>query len=92
MRQFLSNFVILKVADLNNNKHLLNCDKIRIEAYQGHWFRVFRIVPATDLIHDIQLVRANGRNIVVQQLPTLLNVTLCVRMHTLLHVIACCWE
>ena len=28
--------------------------------------------------------RANGRNIVGQQLPTLL--------HTLLHVVACCWE
>ena len=30
--------------------------------------------------------RANGRNIVGQQLPTLLDVTCCVRLHTLLHV------
>ena len=27
-----------------------------------------------------------------QQLPTLLDVTRCVRFHTLLHVVACCWE
>ena len=32
--------------------------------------------------------RANGRNIVGQQLPTLLDVTCCVRLHTLLHVVA----
>ena len=34
--------------------------------------------------------RANGRIIVGQQLPTLLNVTCCVRLHTLLHVVWCC--
>ena len=34
--------------------------------------------------------RANlGRNIVGKQLPTLLYVTCCVRLHTLLHVVAC---
>ena len=33
---------------------------------------------------------ANGRNIVGQQLPTLLNVTCCIRLHTLLHVVGCC--
>ena len=33
--------------------------------------------------------RANGRNIVGQQLPTLLDVTCCVRLHTLLHVVGC---
>ena len=32
---------------------------------------------------------ANGRNIVGQQLPTLLDVTYCVRLHTLLHVVGC---
>ena len=32
--------------------------------------------------------RANGRNIVGQQLPTLSDVTCCVRLHTLLHVVA----
>ena len=32
--------------------------------------------------------RANGRNIVGRQLPTLLDVTCCVRLHTLLHVVA----
>ena len=34
--------------------------------------------------------RANGRNIVGQQLPTLLDVTCCVRLYTLLHVVGCC--
>ena len=34
--------------------------------------------------------RTNGRNIVGQQLPTLLDVTCCVRLHTLLHVVGCC--
>ena len=36
--------------------------------------------------------RAKGRNIVGQQLPTLLYITCCIRFHTLLHVVACCWE
>ena len=33
---------------------------------------------------------ANGPNIVGQQLLTLLDVTCCVRFHTLLHVVGCC--
>ena len=36
-------------------------------------------------------LRANGSNIVDQQLPTLLDVTCCVRLHTLLHVVGCCY-
>ena len=36
--------------------------------------------------------RANGSNSVGQQLPTLFNVTCCVCLYTLLHVVACCWE
>ena len=35
--------------------------------------------------------RTNGRNIVGQQLPTLLDVACCVRLHILLHVVGCCW-
>ena len=35
---------------------------------------------------------AHGRNIVAQQLATLLNVTCCVRLQTLLHVVESCWE
>ena len=35
-------------------------------------------------------LRANGRNIVDQPLPTLLDVTCCVHLHTLLHVVVCC--
>ena len=34
--------------------------------------------------------RANGPNIVGQQLLTLLDVTCCVRFHKLLDVVACC--
>ena len=34
--------------------------------------------------------RANGFNIVGQQLPTLLDITCCVRLHTLFHVVGCC--
>ena len=37
-------------------------------------------------------LRANGRNIVGQQLPALLDVACCVRLQTLLHVVACCCE
>ena len=33
---------------------------------------------------------ANGRNIVDQQLPTLLDVTCCVRLKTLLYVVGSC--
>ena len=35
-------------------------------------------------------LRTNGRNIVGQQLRTLLDVTCCVCLHTLLHVVGCC--
>ena len=38
------------------------------------------------------MLRANGPNVVWQQLPTLLDVTCCVRLYTLLHVVACCWK
>ena len=43
----------------------------------------------TSLVGRIRL-RANGRNIVVHQLPTLLDVACCVRLHTLLYVLGCC--
>ena len=36
--------------------------------------------------------QANACNIVGQQLPTLLDFTECIRLHTLLQVVACCWE
>ena len=38
------------------------------------------------------MLRANGPNVVCQQLPTLLDVTCCVGLYTLLHVVACCWK
>ena len=34
--------------------------------------------------------RANGRNIIGYRLPTFLDVTCCVRLHTMLHFAACC--
>ena len=34
--------------------------------------------------------RANGRNIVGQKPPTLLDVTCCVRLHTMLHAVVSC--
>ena len=34
--------------------------------------------------------RSNRRNIAGQQLPTLLDVTCCVRLHTLLQIVGCC--
>ena len=45
---------------------------------------------ATKLSETIIKPRANGRNIVSQQLPKLLDVTCCVRLHTLLHVVGSC--
>ena len=41
------------------------------------------------MFYNIRL-RANGRNIIDQQLPALLDVTCCVSLHTLLHVVECC--
>ena len=51
-----------------------------------------RLFPETKFLGRSRLVRlrANGRNIVDQQLPTLVDVTCCVRLHTLLHVVGCC--
>ena len=47
--------------------------------------KIMRII----LLHNIRLPE-NGCNIVDQQLPTLLDVTSCVHLHTLLHVVGCC--
>ena len=49
------------------------------------YWKIMRII----LLHNIRLP-ANGCNIVDQQLPTLLDVTSCVHLHTLLHVVGCC--
>ena len=52
--------------------------------------RALLLDPPLVVTLGILTPRANGRNIVGQQLPTLLDVTCCVRLHTLLHVVACC--
>ena len=46
------------------------------------------------LVRELCFVKSHtrGRNIVGQQLPTLLDVTCCVHLHTLLHAVTCCWE
>ena len=57
------------------------------------WFTFFMMSDVITSCHLRSLFlkpRANGRNIVGQQLPTLLDVTWCVRLHTLLHVVGCC--
>ena len=55
-------------------------------------FYVIKILRALTCVAKFASVEINlnGRNMVDQQLPTLLDVTCCVRMHILLH--ACCWE
>ena len=47
--------------------------------------------PLYHFCNPIFRLRANERNIVDQQLPTLLDVTCCVRLHTPLHVVGCCY-
>ena len=46
------------------------------------------------LVRKLCVVKPHGnvRNIVGQRLQTLLGVTCCVRLHTLLQIVACCWE
>ena len=57
---------------------------------------VTRMVPVCTLVVVFFVkifylrLRANGHNIVDQQLPTLLDVTCCVGLHTLLRVVEWC--
>ena len=54
--------------------------------------KLYRSILCTSKLKSTKVnPRTNGRNIVGQQLPTLMDVTCCVRLHTLLHVVACCW-
>ena len=73
---------------------------------QQNWGIIFKIQPflvKSPLGCDKPLIsilsvgiplklRADGRNIVGQQLPTLLDVTYRVYLNTLFYVAACCWE
>ena len=47
---------------------------------------------AGEVTEAVSPVRANGHNIVDQKFPTLLDVTDCVRLQTLLHAVAGFWE
>ena len=55
--------------------------------------RRFQKCPSNQRICAVCLEpRAKEHKILGQQFATLLDVTRCVRLHTLLHVVACCWE
>ena len=44
----------------------------------------------SDVLYEHQFIITLRKRVVGQQLPTLLDVTCCVRLHTLLHILACC--
>ena len=62
------------------------CFIVRIQVIGISLIRIKRHFPWAAFTSAVP--HANGRNIVGQQLPTLLDVKCCVRLHTLLHVVA----
>ena len=64
-----------------------------VPAPDSHIRRMLAWSPTRDVARNSK-APGNGHKIVGQQLPTLLYVTCCVHLHTLvqLHVVACCWE
>ena len=62
----------------------------RIGLFQNQAMILFVVPPKLCISIVFQLQLANGRNIVDQKLPTLLDVTCFVRLHTLLHVVGRC--
>ena len=67
----------ISVHVMFSQRAVSNCCPIHVHMY------------AKLLTNSLKL-RANGRNILGQQLPTLLDVTRWVRLHTLLHFVGCC--
>ena len=66
---------------------MFNRFSLTLKKFNAYRFRVkafFQFVSCGIMLH------ANGRNIIGQQLPTLLDVTFCVRLHTLLYVVGSC--
>ena len=63
------------------------CVPLLFRRHSSHRWPPAKLCSAT-----LNMLRAKGRNIVGQQLPTLLDVTCCVCLHSLLHLVACCWE
>ena len=47
-------------------------------------------VKSYSMQYEHQFIITLRKRVVGQQLPTLLGVTCCVRLHTLLHILACC--
>ena len=64
------------------------CLSIRDSKMEGVPIKI--LVQATSKLFGSVKPRANGRNIVGQQLPSLLDVTCYVCLYTLLHVVRCC--
>ena len=83
--QFKNAFSAFPICYLSQLKHL------NMNAFipGKHARRTSFIKPELSSLWELKPL-ANGRNIVGQQLSTLLDVTCCVRLHTLLHVVACC--
>ena len=44
----------------------------------------------SDVLYEHQFIIILHKRVVGHQLPTLFDVTCCVRLHTLLHILACC--
>ena len=90
-RDFNSGLRDYKSSALTGRPHCLPL--LRIICCFFVWFTFFMM---SDVITSCHLrcmflkPRANGRNNVGQQLPILLDVTWCVRLHTLLHVVGWC--
>ena len=81
--QFKNAFSAFPICYLSQLKHL------NMNAFipGKHARRTSFIKPELSSLWELKPL-ANGRNIVGQQLSTLLDVTCCVRLHTLLHVVA----
>ena len=74
-------------------KHLLERFKTEsIRKLSNFNFQQTKTLYQNNLSHLTFFFRlcANGRNIVDQQLPKLVDVTCCIRLHTLLYVVGCC--
>ena len=92
-RDFNSGLRDYKSSALTARPHCLLLLRLIICCFFFVWFTfsmMSDVITSCHLRYMFLKPRANGRNIVGQQLPTLLDVTCCVRLHTLLHVVGCC--
>ena len=68
----------------------LQCGSFRLK--QAKWFSMASTPEKKDTFSNEIKPHAIRRNFAGHQLPKFLHVTCRVRLHTLLHVVACCWE